>query len=174
MRTQDRDAEFSAYVAAHRVRMVRAALLLTGGAYAEAEDLVQTVLVRLYLRWGRVSRVEDPVGYGMRALTNVFLDERRRAHRRREVVSDHDADGPRPGDQMAEHDVRATVFAALAALPPRQRAVVVLRHFLDHDVAGTADALGITEGTVKSQNAKALTRLRELLGTDIDYEEVGP
>lgn len=174
MGPHDRDAEFSSFVAAQRVRLVRAALLLTGGQHAEAEDLVQAVLVRLYVRWARVSRVEDPTGYSMRALTNVFLDERRRAHRRREVVSERQDDRPRPGDQMDERDVRTTVLAALADLAPRQRAVVVLRHFLDQDVAATAAALGVSEGTVKSQNAKALARLRELLGSEIEYEEVGP
>ena len=82
MRQEIRDSEFSEYVAAHRRRLVRAARLFTAGDDAAAEDLVQTTLTRLYVRWPRVSRAHDPVGYGYRSLTNAFLDERRRAHLR--------------------------------------------------------------------------------------------
>lgn len=174
MRSADRDTEFGLFVVAHRVRLVQAALLLTGGRYAEAEDLVQTVLIRLYAKWERVRRVEQPVGYSLRALTNTFLDEARRAHRRREVVTSHHPERAAAEDQMAIEDVRSAVMDALAALAPRQRAVVVLRHFLGYNVADAAQVLGITEGTVKSQNAKALARLRELLGSQIECEELQP
>jgi RNA polymerase sigma factor (sigma-70 family) len=107
------------------------------------------------------------VGYGFRSLTNAFLDEQRRAHRRREVVTDVTPDREHPGDDL---ETRSTVLDALRGLPPRQRAVVVLRHFLQYDVAGTAHVLGCTEGTVKSQNAKALSRLRQVLGEPITQE----
>ena len=78
MRQQTQDAEFSEYVVAQRVRLVRTARLLTAGDHAAAEDLVQTTLTRLYVHWSRVSRADDPVAYGFRALTNCFLDERHR------------------------------------------------------------------------------------------------
>jgi RNA polymerase sigma-70 factor (sigma-E family) len=168
-----RDIDFSAFVVAHRTKLVQAALLMTGGRYAEAEDLVQTALMRLYAKWARVQRVEAPVSYAQRTLTNAFLDETKRAYRRREIVTSSHEDQPVPGDGAEGQSTRsATVMQALRELAPRQRAVVVLRHFLGYDVAGTAEVLGIAEGTVKSQNAKALARLRELLGNDIEYEEL--
>ncbi|MGC4111750.1 MAG: SigE family RNA polymerase sigma factor [Nocardioides sp.] len=167
MRQESRDAEFSEYVAAHRARLVRTARLLTAGDHAAAEDAVQTTLSHLYVHWPRVRRADDPVAYGFRALTNAFLDEQRRAHRRREVLVDRSPDDEQaPAVVQREVDVetRSVVLAALRELAPRQRAVVVLRHFLQYDVGATARALGCSEGTVKSQNAKALGRLRELLG----------
>lgn len=166
MRSSDRDAEFTSYVAAQRVRLVRAARLLTVGDDAMAEDLVQTTLTRLYVAWPRVSRADDPVAYGYRALTNAFLDERQRAHRRRELVTDRAPERPASAHDP-DPEVRSLVLAALTELAPRQRAVVVLRHFLGYDVAETARVLGCAAGTVKSQNAKALARLRELLGDEL-------
>jgi RNA polymerase sigma-70 factor (sigma-E family) len=167
MRQETRDAEFSEFVAAQRVRLVRTARLLTAGDHDAAEDVVQTTLTRLYVRWPRVQRADEPVAYCYRALTNVFLDERRRAHWRREVVTD---DAPDSSAPEVDHETRALVLAALRDLPPRQRAVVVLRHFLQYDVSATAQTLGCSEGTVKSQNAKALSTLRTRLGEPITQE----
>ena len=167
MRQEIRDSEFSEYVAAQRPSLVRAARLLTAGDEPAAEDLVQTTLTRLYVRWARVRGADDPVAYGYRSLTNAFLDERRRAHRRRETVTDR---LPDTVDAGGDGETRQVVLAALEALPPRQRAVVVLRHFLQYDVAATALALGCAEGTVKSQNAKALAHLREILGPALHTE----
>lgn len=167
MREPGRDAEFSDYVAAQRVGLVRVARLLTTGDDAAAEDLVQTTLTRLYVHWSQVSRADDPVAYGYRSLTNAFLDEGRRAHRRHEVAGDVGLDA---AGVMADPDTRRVVLDALRKLAPRQRAVVVLRHFLQYDVAGTAEVLGCAEGTVKSQNAKALAHLRELLGASLQVE----
>ncbi len=171
MRQEIRDSEFSEYVAAHRARLVRTARLLTAGDHDAAEDVVQAVLTRLYVHWPRVRRTEDPVGYGFRSLTNAFLDEQRRAHRRREVVTD---DTPDRVEAAYDLETRSVVLEALRDLAPRQRAVVVLRHFLQYDVAGTAQVLGCTEGTVKSQNAKALAHLRERLGEPITQEGPNP
>lgn len=162
MRQARRDAEFSEYVAAHQHRMLRTARLLTAGDEALAEDVVQTAMTKLYVAWPRVSATEDPVGYGFRTLTNAFLDERRRrfhsVERSAAVVPDQGVEG-----QAERVAVRESVLAALAALPPRQRAVVVLRHWLDLDTHTVAAALGCSEGTVKSQNSKALAHLREAL-----------
>jgi RNA polymerase sigma-70 factor (sigma-E family) len=168
MRNEVRDAEFSEYVAAHRVRFMRTARLLAAGDHGAAEDAVQVALTRLYVHWSRVRRADDPLAYGFRTLTNAFLDEQRRAHRRRELVSDRT---PEVAATVVDHETRSLVLAALGELAPRQRAVVVLRHFLQYDVAATAHALGCTEGTVKSQNAKALSTLRERLGEPITQEE---
>jgi RNA polymerase sigma-70 factor (sigma-E family) len=171
MHDTSRDAAFTEYVEGQRVRLVRAARLLTAGDDAAAEDLVQAMLTRLYLHWSKVSRADDPVAYGYRSLTNTFLDEKRRAHRRREVVTEVTPDVAGP---TADTETRRLVLEALEGLPPRQRAVVVLRHFLQYDVAATAEVLGCTEGTVKSQNAKALAHLRELLGTSLQAEGTSP
>jgi RNA polymerase sigma-70 factor (sigma-E family) len=167
VRLETRDDEFSGYVVAQRVRLVRAARLLTAGDDGAAEDLVQTTLAKVYVHWPRVSGADDPVAYGFRTLTNTFLDERRRAHRRREIPTGNVPDIAHPS---ADPDTRRLVIAALEQLAPRQRAVVVLRHFLQYDVAATARALGCAEGTVKSQNAKALAHLREVLGTSLTSE----
>jgi RNA polymerase sigma-70 factor (sigma-E family) len=169
MRQKTRDADFSEYVVAQRTRLVRTARLLAAGDDDAAEDLVQTTLTRIYVHWSRVSHADDPVAYGFRVLTNAFLDERRRAHRHREIVTDAT---PEQVETTADPETRRLVLDALQQLAPRQRAVVVLRHFLQYDVAGTAEVLGCAEGTVKSQNAKALAHLRELLGTTLHIEGV--
>ena len=160
MRKTERDAEFVEFVTAQRTALVRMARLLTAGDDALAEDLVQTTLTRLYVHWPRVRRAGNPVGYARRSLTHAFVDEQRRAHRRRETPTDRLHDGA-----AHDHDTELAhaVLAALAGLAPRQRAVVVLRHFLDLDVAETARVLSCSTGTVKSQNAKALDHLRAAL-----------
>lgn len=164
------DDEFVRFTTAHRPDLVRTAVLLCAGDEAMAEDLVQTTLTRLYLSWTRVRQARSPVAYARASLTHAFIDETRRAHRRREAVSD-DPDRLAPTALRADPDVdlRPVILAALATLGPRQRAVVVLRHWLDLDTAETARILGCSAGTVKSQNARALARLRDLLG-DLDRE----
>lgn len=162
--SSQRDTEFVEFVTAQRTALVRMARLLTAGDDAAAEDLVQTTLTRLYVHWPRVRRAGNPVGYARTSLTHAFVDEQRRAYTRRETPTDPITDAAR---DRATHDddpdLAHTVLAALATLAPRQRAVVVLRHFLDLDIAETARVLGCTSGTVKSQNAKALGNLRAVL-----------
>jgi RNA polymerase sigma-70 factor (sigma-E family) len=169
MRTSQRDQEFTEFVGAQRQRLVAMARLLTAGDEAWAEDCVQTALTRLYLAWPRTRVADDRVAYARTTLTRVFVDETRRAHRRREVTAGPDGvpEGSRRSrvpDGADGADLRHDVLAALAGLAPRQRAVVVLRHWLDLDVAETARQLDCSEGTVKSQNAKALAHLRAALG----------
>jgi RNA polymerase sigma-70 factor (sigma-E family) len=159
-RASQRDTEFVEFVTAQRTALVRMARLLTAGDDAAAEDLVQTTLTRLYVHWSRVRRAGNPVGYARTSLTHAFVDEQRRAYTRRETPSDAISDRPTHDE---DPDLAHTVLAALAGLAPRQRAVVVLRHFLDLDVAETARVLGCTTGTVKSQNSKALDHLRAAL-----------
>jgi RNA polymerase sigma-70 factor (sigma-E family) len=172
MRSTERDAEFVEFVTAQRTALVRMARLLTAGDDGLAEDLVQTTLTRLYVHWPRVRRAGNPVGYARTSLTHAFVDERRRAHRRRETPTDDlGARVGEPASEGPDTDLAHTVLAALATLAPRQRAVVVLRHFLDLDVAETARALGCTTGTVKSQNAKALAHLRDVLEPTITIQE---
>jgi RNA polymerase sigma-70 factor (sigma-E family) len=159
----ERDAEFVAFTTAHRYDLLRTATLLCAGDAATAEDLVQTTLTRLYLSWARVRAAESPLAYARASLTNAFVDEMRRAHRRRETRPTL----PPPADPVSDDPdiaLRRTILTALGTLGPRQRAVVVLRHWHDLDVDHTARILGISPGTVKSQNARALAHLREALG----------
>ncbi|WP_134765991.1 SigE family RNA polymerase sigma factor [Nocardioides sp. 1609] len=174
MRRAERDDEFAEFVSAHRGALVSMGRLLTAGDQAWAEDLVQTTLTKLYVSWSRVRRAGNPVGYARTTLTHAFVDETRRAYRRREIAAGGAGDDAfiteggsrtaRASDSAPDVELRRDVLAALAGLAPRQRAVVVLRHWLDLDVAETARLLDCTEGTVKSQNAKALAHLRAALG----------
>jgi RNA polymerase sigma-70 factor (sigma-E family) len=147
---------FSEYVAARRPLMFRTAWMLCADAH-QAEDLVQHVLTRLYVGWPRISVLESPDGYVRTMLVHANVD---RLRRRRELVGlgslDH---ASRDVDRDALLDLRA----ALADLAPGQRRVVVLRHLLGLSVEETAAELGIAPGTVKSQTADAVRRLRELL-----------
>jgi RNA polymerase sigma factor (sigma-70 family) len=117
-----------------------------------------------------VTRAEGPGPYARRILVNAFIDETRRPWRRRELTT-HDVP-----DVATEQDMLAGspghVLAALAQLPPRQRAVVVLRFLLDLDVESTARALDCAPGTVKSQTAHGLAKLRDLLGDELSPSTV--
>ena len=168
MRQTDRDSEFTEFVLAQRPALVRMARLLTAGDEAFAEDLVQTALTKLFVAWPRVRRAGNPVGYARTTLTHGFVDELRRGHRRNETVTDRPLETgvePEPG-------LAGDVLTALRDLGPRQRAVVVLRHWLDLDVSETARLLGCSTGTVKSQNSKALHHLREALAPVVTLEEL--
>jgi RNA polymerase sigma-70 factor (sigma-E family) len=141
---------------------VRTATLLTAGDAHLAEDLVQSTLTKLYVAWPSYRRADNPDGYVRRVLVNALTDERRRWWRRRErpmaEVPDLAAAEPVSGE------VGDGLRAALSQLPPRMRAALVFRYFYDLDVADTADALGCSPGTVKSQTARALERLRTVIG----------
>ncbi len=163
MRTTDRDQEFTGFVGEQRWRLLRAARLLAAGDEAYAEDLVQTTLTKVYLAWPKVRRADDPLRYAHRMLTNAFIDDTRRAYRRKELSHAEPPDPGLPGAEPADGTVRDVVLAALAGLAPQQRAVVVLRHWLDLDVETTARTLGCTTGTVKSTNSRALAHLRAAL-----------
>ncbi|MGQ0847054.1 MAG: SigE family RNA polymerase sigma factor [Sporichthyaceae bacterium] len=160
--TQERDAEFSAFVAGHERGLRRTAWLACGDVH-RADDVVQTVLTRLYLRWSRLDRREDLLSYARRAVLNAALDERRRPYRRREVTTAELPDVP-AGTFEGHAEDQLALLAAIATLPPGQRSVVVLRFAEGLDVEETARVLGIATGTVKSQSAKGLAALRARLG----------
>src|SRR5581483_2645724 len=157
-----RDEEFSGFVRARRVDLLRSACLLTAGDTHLAEDLVQTALARLYVAWPRVRRSGTQFAYVWRIIVNAHVDEIRKASRRREK---HMASVP---EVLAPETFQlgvdgSDVRAALAELPPGMRAALVLRYWLDLSVEQTAGLLKCSEGTVKSQTAKGSARLRELL-----------
>ena len=155
----DRDEAFAVYFAARSDAMRRTAYLLCGD-WHQAEDLVQVAFTKLYLAWHRVSRHEALDAYVRQTLIRTFLDERRRGWSRRERTSDVPADRALPA--VTPED-RLVVLQALASVPPGQRAVLVLRYWEDLSIEDTAAILGCAPGTVKSQAAKGLQTLRELL-----------
>ena len=150
--------------------MLRTARLLARGDAHWAEDLVQIALTKLYVHWGKVRVSDGAARYADRILVNAFLDERRRLWRQRETNTAEIADpDPSPGPDQAD---RLTVLAALAELPRRQRAAVVLRYFRDLDVATVADLMGCSEGTVKNQTARGIQQLRNLIGEPLNDLEI--
>lgn len=151
---------FEEFVQARSGSLLRTALLLTGQNRAEAEDLLQLALERAYRRWPRVAGTGEPERYVRRILANASADRWRRIGRRPEQPLPAAAAGPAVPDRSAELADRDYLLRALAALPPRQRAVLVLRYFDDLPDAEIATALGCTIGTVKSHAARALARLR--------------
>ncbi|MFJ6198705.1 SigE family RNA polymerase sigma factor [Micromonospora sp. NPDC092111] len=155
----DRDTAFAEYFAARSDAMRGTAYLLCGD-WHRAEDLVQTAFTKLYLVWNRVSRHEVLDAYVRQILIRAFLDERRRGWWRRERVGGNDAERPTPPDSPEN---RLMMLQALAVVPPRQRAVLVLRYWEDLSVEETAALLGCSPGTVKSQASRGLDTLRGLL-----------
>jgi RNA polymerase sigma-70 factor (sigma-E family) len=150
------EESFVRWAADRQVALLRTAILLTGDHH-RAEDLVQEALTKVALRWRRL-RSENPEAYSRQVLVRDNISGWRK--RRREVVSAEPGDAPSP-DLAVASDRRMLLDHALAALTPRQRAVVVLRYYEDLPERDTADALGVSVGTVKSQTHLALRRLRE-------------
>lgn len=146
------DTEFTTWAAGAERQLLRSAYLLTGDLH-RAQDLVQEALVKVALRWPRL-RDGHPTAY---ARTVVVRDNISWWRRWREVAVAEVLDEPVSSD----HDTALVVRRALARLTPAQRAVVVLRHFDDLTERETAEVLGVSIGTVKSQNAAALARLRD-------------
>jgi RNA polymerase sigma-70 factor (sigma-E family) len=159
MRADD-EAAFESFVAARSDDLLRTAVLLTRDR-GHAEDLVQTALVKAYRRWERIEGA-DPYAYVRRVLVTSAASWRR-LRVTQEIVSlpTHDPAGPDDADAFAERD---RMSAALATLPPRMRAVLVLRYAEDLSEASTAEVLGCSVHTVKSQTVRGLARLRTVLG----------
>lgn len=153
---------FEDFVRARSGSMFRTALLLVGQNRAEAEDLLQMSLERAYRHWEKICRQEEPERYVRRILANAATDRWRRIARRAEQSIPATFAGPAVPDHAAEITERDFLLGALAALPPRQRAVLVLRYFDDLSEAETAQMLGCSLGTVKSHAARGLARLREV------------
>ena len=151
---------FADYVTARTPALLRLGTLLAGSP-ADGEELVQAALVRTYRAWGRV-RTADPDRYVRQVMLNL---QRNRWTRllRRESVTDSPPDTQVP-DAASEVVVREVLWPAVRALPARQRAVLVLRYYEGLTEAETADLLGCSVGTVKSQAAKALAHLRATSG----------
>lgn len=150
-------SEFTEFAHSRWPSLVRLAYGLTGDR-GLAEDLAQTTLVNAYASWPRVSKADDPDAYVRRIMLNSF----RGGFRKRRVAEDLSESPPDKlvTDPARVHDDRASVLAAVAALPPKQREVVLLRFWLDLTEAQAAATLGCSVGNVKSQTARALAKLR--------------
>jgi RNA polymerase sigma-70 factor (sigma-E family) len=159
MRGNSRDEEFTAYVTARRPHLRRTAYLLCGDWHL-AEDLVQITLAKVYVAWPRIHRDTTPDAFTRRTLIRTHIDETRRPwHRTR---ADQELPDGAQVDGLAVED-RDALMTALRALPDGQRRAVVLRHWLGLSVEDAARDLGCSTGTVKSQTARAVQRLREAL-----------
>jgi len=152
------------FVAASSGRLFTLALLICGQHRAEAEDLLQGVLERAYRRWPRICRDGDPARYVRKMLVNASVDRWRRLRRMPEVPVPSPDAGLTVADQAAVVADQDELLRALATLPVRQRAVIVLRYLEDLSEAQTSAVLGCSEGTVKSQTSRALARLRGVTG----------
>ena len=162
--SQRTTADFASYAEAAWPRLFRTAYALTGSR-ADAEDAVQTVLAKAYASWWRVGRADSIDAYVRRMLINHVTSLRRRPWRSHELTSDAPPDLPLPDPQDRLGDVDV-VWRAIRALPPRQRAVVVLRYYDDLTEAQIAATLDIAPGTVKSQCSAAMRALRSALESE--------
>ena len=156
--TTDRDADFAAYLAARQASLLRTAYLLAGNRH-DAEDLTQTAFAKLYLSWDKVRDQGSIDGYVRRILVNEHNSLWRRAWKRREHAQDHTTfDGPVHDEYDEGHG--SALWNLVQTLPRKARAVVVLRYYEEMTEAETAEVLGISIGTVKSQTSRALAALR--------------
>jgi RNA polymerase sigma-70 factor (sigma-E family) len=147
--------DFDEFVVTRSSRLLRTAYLLTRD-WALAEDLLQTALAKAWFAWGRLD--DNPEPYVRKILVNTYASWwRRRWRGETPTESLPETVGT---DATSQVDDRDELWQALGRLPRRQRAVVVLRYFEDLSEAQTAEVLGVSTGTVKSQASKALARLR--------------
>ncbi len=162
------EEDFRVFVSARSGSLLGFAHVLTGDRYT-AEDVVQTALARTALGWGRVRRKDNPEAYVRRAIVTTHLNRLRRRPWR-EQPHEQLPERIAEASPEAEVDERDAMWQALRELPPRQRAVVVLRYYADLSETEIADALGCSAGTVKSQAAKALAHLRQIF----EHQEASP
>jgi RNA polymerase sigma-70 factor (sigma-E family) len=166
----DEEREFGDYVAARSEGLCRFAFLLCGD-WHRAEDTVQTALTKLYVAWRRLGDRGSLDGYVRRIILNVLASERLLVRFRRERLSGDLPERADGSDLAAAANDRMAVLKALAMVPPRQRAVIVLRHFEDRAEGEVAMLLGISVGTVRSQNARGLAHLRRVVPALLAGEE---
>jgi RNA polymerase sigma-70 factor (sigma-E family) len=153
------EREFREFVAARSAALYRAAYLLTG-QHEQAEDLVQGALARVALRWRRIRR--NPESYARRILYHDQVSRWRRRSWGRETLAATVPERPAAGDAAADTDLRLALAGALRRLPPRQRAVLVLRFYEDLPEREAAALLDVSVGTIRSTTFRGLARLRAL------------
>jgi RNA polymerase sigma-70 factor (sigma-E family) len=158
----EQEAEFVAFYAATWPRLFRTVYGVAGDRQL-TEDALQTAYAQAWSRWSRVSAADDRIAYLRRMAINAALARHRKASSRRESSVPAVPDAPAPDDDRLERDA---TWQAVRALPPRQRAVVVLRYYEGLSEREIAEVLGCRPGTVKSQASAALATLRTTLETE--------
>ena len=153
------EAEFTEFMHARWPRLVRLGYGLTGDL-GLAEDLAQTALAKAFASWPRVRRAGDPDAYVRRIMVNANTSRFRKRRVREESLSLPLDTLPHPADAARQHDDRSALVAALMSLPQGQRAVVVLRYWMDMTETEVAATLGCSVGNIKSQAWRALAKLR--------------
>ncbi|MBK1784792.1 SigE family RNA polymerase sigma factor [Prauserella cavernicola] len=161
------EQEFAEYFAAKRDSVRRTAYMLCGD-WHRADDLAQTAFVALHRRWRKIRDRAATDAYVRKTLVRASIDESRRPWRR-ERQSDELPEPPPEGNPLADRvALREDLLTALREVPPKQRAVLVLRYFEGLDVSGVAKVLRCSEGNVKSQTARGLANLRDVLGEEVE------
>jgi RNA polymerase sigma-70 factor (sigma-E family) len=156
---ESRDAEYAAFVAARQTHLRRIAYAVCGD-WHQADDVLQTALVKLYVAWPRLHHGGREEAYVRRIIVSAHIDEHRRPWRRERPGLDGHDQAAREGLPVEE---RSVMFEALQALPVMQRKTVLLRHWLGLSVEETAHELGISSGTVKSHTSRGLEKLQASL-----------
>ena len=161
--------DFDRFVAANCDGLVRTAYLMVGDLH-EAEDLVQETLFKVASKWPRVYRMDNPLAYTRRILVNLVLHgSSKRSRNRAELKATPPAE---TASTAALLDIHDELFDALAALPPRQRAALVLRYLLDLPEAEVAAAMRCSLGTVKSSTSRGLQRLEQTLRPTNEHRSI--
>ncbi len=164
-RTQAKDEEFTAYLHARQPSLLRTAYLLTGDR-TTAEDVLQTSLAKLYLAWDKVRDRDSVDAYVRRIMVNENNSMWRRGWKKREFATELIPD--REVRDSYDEGTNDALWQVVQSLPPKARAVVVLRYYEQLSEAETADVLGISVGTVKSQSSRALAALRDRVPADLN------
>jgi RNA polymerase sigma-70 factor (sigma-E family) len=155
--------DFATFVNQNGPRLLRFGILLCGHR-SDAEDLLQDALIRAYPRWRRI-REQQPEAYIRKAMINRLTSHRRSPWSRRRVMELPDA--VVPVDEVGRADDRDFLLAALRSLPPKMRAVIVLRYWIGFSEQETALELDCSVGSVKSQSSRGIKRLRETFGSSV-------
>jgi RNA polymerase sigma-70 factor (sigma-E family) len=165
----NRDAAYLEYVHGKASALRRVAYLLSGDL-DQADDLVQETITKLYAGWPRISAATNLDAYVRTIMVRAFLDEKRRGWWRVRLFS---SPPERAVAVTGAPEDRTVLRAALAQLPPRQQAVLVLRFLCDLPISDVAEILDCTDGTVKSQTSHGLTKLRKIFGERLPLEVPG-
>jgi len=163
VRSSRETTAFTEFMSMRSASLFRTAYLLVGD-HQLAQDLLQESLIKTYVAWPRLRDVSKAEAYTRKTVVTTAISwRRRRSFHERPTDLLPESATPDPGESVTTH---ASVVAELRTLPPRQRAAIVLRYYEDLTEAQTADLMGCSVGTVKSQVSTGLARLRDRMGAD--------